>query len=121
MCSTLAAKWGSLESLKLRPWWGRRPRVRQIRWTELTLSPLNDQPCVTVVIVKIELDGIRDIGSGAVFRDVPGASADQAERFAQVCAASRLRPLPQNNGDLTRTKCGQLDGQYKLATSAFWE
>ena len=55
--------------------------------TELTLSPLNDQPCVTVVIVKIELDGIRDIGSGAVFRD-PGAGADQAERFAQVCAAS---------------------------------
>src|SRR5918996_1802345 len=40
MSSTLVAKLGSVESLKVRTWWGRRPCVRQIRWTELTLSPL---------------------------------------------------------------------------------
>jgi hypothetical protein len=67
----------------------------------------DDQPSVTVVVAKIELDGIRPSAAVPPFG---------------MCAASRQQPLSQNNPCASPRKvCGQLDGQYKLASSGFWE
>ena len=39
MSRNLSTKCGSLDSLNRRMRWGRSPRPRQMRWTELTLTP----------------------------------------------------------------------------------
>ena len=90
--STLAAKWGSLESLKLRTWWGRRPCVRQIRWTDLTLSPLAAAIAGTVQCVTPSGGGSPNVRVTTVSTRALGNGGIRDGRSCR--AADRRRPRP---------------------------
>ena len=85
------------------------------------MADRHDQPSVTVVVAKIELDGIRPSAAVPPFGMCPEPAPikpSDLPKCAQHPASSLSRrttrvPHPE--------KCGQLDGQYKLATSGFWE
>ena len=83
------------------------------------MADRHDQPSVTVVVAKIELDGIRPSAAVPSFGMCPEPAPinpSDLPKCAQHPASSLSRratrvPDPE--------KCGQLDGQYKLATSGF--